>query len=283
MAFSGSSAEAGAPCARTLETSVTRTIAFCPRAPSLESSSSSTDSSDCTIMARLTSASSSSASVSTPSRVTPFTDRNMRSAKCARIVWMAYGPTNERVSGRSVPPMPIRFTFGVSRAAIASITGRLFVMTVTPSPRSTILRATKYAVELESRKMVSRGESIWTASSARLALASVACSTRWAKESSCAEIDGRTAPPCVRRAMPWRSSSARSRRAVIGETPKRDSTSVTFTAPDSRSTSAIAARRAIASIGRSERLLTRSNRSKLVGFDQINATEGLSSRVRCPA
>ena len=73
---------------------------------------------------------------------------------------MAYGPTYERVSGRSVPPMPIRFTFGVSRAAIASITGRLLVMTVTPSPRSTILRATKYAVELESRKMVSRGESI---------------------------------------------------------------------------------------------------------------------------
>ena len=150
--------------------------------------------------------------------------------------------------------MPIRLTFGVSREAIASITGRLLVMTVTPSPRSTILRATKYAVELESRKIVSRGEIIATAASARLALASVATSTRWANESSCAEIDGSTAPPWVRRAMPWRSSSARSRRAVIGETPKRDSTSVTVTAPASRSRSAIADRRAMASIGRSERL-----------------------------
>ena len=189
-----------------------------------------------------------------PSRVTPLTDRNIRSAKWPRIVWIAYGPTYDRVSGRNVPPIPIRFTFGVSRDATASITGRLFVMTVTPSPRSTILRATKYAVELESRKIVSRGDSIATASSARLALASVATSTRWANESSCAEIDGRTAPPCVRRAMPWRASSSRSRRAVIGDTPKRDSTSVTVTAPESRSRSAIAARRAMASIGRSERL-----------------------------
>ena len=85
-------------------------------------------------------------------------------------------------------------------------------------------------------------------------MASVATSTRWANESSCAEIDGSTAPPWVRRAMPWRSSSARSRRAVIGETPKRDSTSVTVTAPASRSRSAMAERRAMASIGRSERL-----------------------------
>jgi len=158
------------------------------------------------------------------------------------------------MSGLSVPPMPIRFTFGVSRAAIASITGRLLVMTVTPSPRSTILRATKYAVELESRNTVSRGEIMATASSASDILASVATSTRWAKESSCAEIDGRTAPPCVRRAMPWRSSSARSRRAVMGDTPKRVSTSVTVTAPESRNRSAMADRRAMASIGRSERL-----------------------------
>jgi hypothetical protein len=134
------------------------------------------------------------------------------------------------------------------------MTGRLLVMTVTPSPRSTILRATKYAVEDESRKIVSRGESMATAASARLILACVATSTRCAKESSCAEIDGSTAPPCVRRAMPWRSSSARSRRAVIGETPKLSSTSVTVTAPESRSRSAIADRRAMANIGRSERL-----------------------------
>ena len=177
----------------------------------------------------------------------------MRSAKWPSTVWIAYGPTKERVSGRSVPPMPTRLTF-VSRAATASITGRLFVITVTPRPSSTILRARKYAVLLESRKIVSRGESIATAASARLALASVATSTRWANESSCAEIDGSTAPPCVRRAMPWRSSSARSRRAVIGETPNRDSTSVTVIAPESRSRSAMADRRAMASIGRSERL-----------------------------
>ena len=102
--------------------------------------------------------------------------------------------------------------------------------------------------------MVSRGEISATAASASCDLASVATSTRWANESSWAEIDGSTAPPCVRRAMPWRSSSARSRRAVIGETPKRDSTSVTVITPLSRSMSAIAERRAIASIGRSERL-----------------------------
>ena len=95
---------------------------------------------------------------------------------------------------------------------------------------------------------VSCGLSSSTAASASRALAFVATSTRWANESSCAEIDGSTAPPCVRRATPWRASSARSRRAVIGETPKRLSTSVTVTAPRSRSRSRIAARLAIASM-----------------------------------
>ena len=128
------------------------------------------------------------------------------------------------------------------------------MITVTPRPSSTIRRATKYAVDEESRNTVSRGESMATAASASAAFSSVATSTRWANESSCAEIDGSTAPPWVRRAMPWRSSSCRSRRAVIGDTPKRVSTSVTVTAPESRSRSAIADRRASASIGRSERV-----------------------------
>jgi hypothetical protein len=65
-----------------------------------------------------------------------------------------------------------------------SITGRLFVMTVTPSPISTMRRATKYVVDDESRKTASRGASMATATSASLAFASVAISTRWANESS---------------------------------------------------------------------------------------------------
>ena len=40
---------------------------------------------------------------------------------------------------------------------------------------------------------------------------------------SCVETPGRIAPPWVRRTPRWRSSSARSRRAVIGDTPKRSS------------------------------------------------------------
>jgi hypothetical protein len=62
--------------------------------------------------------------------------------------------------------------------------GRLLVITVTPIPTSTIRRATKYAVDEESRNSVSRGVSASTAASARRALAAVATSTRCAKESS---------------------------------------------------------------------------------------------------
>ncbi len=64
------------------------------------------------------------------------------------------------------------------------------------------------------------------AASASCAFASVATSTRCMNQSSWAEIDATTAPPCVRRAIPWRSSSARSRGAVMGDTPNRRSTSV---------------------------------------------------------
>ena len=51
------------------------------------------------------------------------------------------------------------------------------------------------------------------------------------------------APPCVRRACPSRTRVARSRRAVIGETPNCSSTAPTVTLRRSRSTSRMSLRR----------------------------------------
>ena len=95
------------------------------------------------------------------------------------------------------------------------------VSTRTPSPVSAIRRARKYAVEDESRKIVSPGVSSANAASASRTFASAAATTRCENEFSGAAIEGRTAPPCVRRALPRSSSATRSRRAVIGDTPKR--------------------------------------------------------------
>ena len=78
-----------------------------PRTPSFDRSTSSVASPACAIIVRLTSASSASASVITPCSVRPLTLRNSRSAKCPSTVRTANGPTNERVSRRSVPPTPI--------------------------------------------------------------------------------------------------------------------------------------------------------------------------------
>ncbi len=65
-------------------------------------------------------------------------------------------------------------------------------------------------------------------------LPSAPTSRRRANESSCAEMVGSTAPPCVRRTTPRRSTSAKSRRAVIGEMPYWSSSTATVTAPCAR-------------------------------------------------
>src|SRR3954469_3162283 len=93
-----------------------------------------------------------------------------------------------------------------------------------------------------------------TAASASRSFAASATFSRRANESSCLEVVGRTAPPWVRRTRPRRSSSSRSRRAVIGETPKRDSTSATVTEPVLRIASAISWRRGSASTVRGPRV-----------------------------
>src|SRR5215211_4680354 len=93
-----------------------------------------------------------------------------------------------------------------------------------------------------------------TAASASRSFAASATFSRRANESSCPEVVGRTAPPWVRRTRPRRSSSSRSRRAVIGETPKRDSTSATVTEPVLRIASAISWRRVSASTVRGPRV-----------------------------
>jgi hypothetical protein len=142
-------------------------------------------------------------------------------------------------------------TFGLSLVPTSSMTGRLLVMIVSGRPSSRTRWATKYAVDEESRKTLWRGASVATAARASARLASGAVSTRAMNESSWAEIAGSTAPPCVRRARPWRSRSARSRRAVIDEMPKRSSSPPTVTEPVLRSRSTIAARRDSASTGRS--------------------------------
>src|SRR4051794_2286361 len=88
-------------------------------------------------------------------------------------------------------------------------------------------------------------------SSAASAIRSFACtatSRRWRNESSWLDSPGSTAPPCVRRAIPRRSSSSRSRRAVIADTANSASRSATATLPFSRRRSAIRRRRSSGSI-----------------------------------
>ena len=93
-------------------------------------------------MVRLSSASSGSASVSMPFAATPLTEKNRRSAKWPWTVRTANGPTNERVSRRSVPPMPITSSPGPPSRNSSSITGSEFVRTVADRPVSTRRLAT---------------------------------------------------------------------------------------------------------------------------------------------
>ena len=142
------------------------------------------------------------------------------------------GPTKEPVSRRGTPPIANSSTCGSSAARSTCSTGPLLVITRTASPRSAIRRARKYVVDDESRNTVSPG---CEQRERRVGQPQLRLRRRrrraCANEFSGAAIDGSTAPPWVRRALPRRSSSSRSRRAVIGETPKRACSSVTVTAP----------------------------------------------------
>ena len=149
-----------------------------------------------------------------------------------------------------MPPIAIT---SASESASSCRTGRLLVITRSASPRSEIRRATKYVVDDASRNTVSPGASSANAASASRAFASGAAPSRWRNECSPESIAGSTAPPCVRRAKPRSARIARSRRAVIGDTPNRDCRSVIVTAPDSCSIAATSDRRASLNAGRSRR------------------------------
>ena len=137
-----SASASSSPAASVVVTSAIGAITLSPRVESFDWSISRIDSPACSIMVRLSSASSGSASVSMPLAATPLTDRNSRSAKWPWTVRTAKGPTNERVSRRSVPPMPITSRPGPPSLNSSSMTGSELVSTVAASPVSTSRRAT---------------------------------------------------------------------------------------------------------------------------------------------
>ena len=141
-----------AASARTRSTGRRAVIALSPRAWNFEPSISRTAARAWPIIARLTSASSGSASVSAPSGVTPLTqeERGRRSGRARRGRRRA----DERPRQRCAASRRRRSARRSSLALVptSSITGRQLVMIVSGRPSSRMRRATKYAVDEESRK-----------------------------------------------------------------------------------------------------------------------------------
>ena len=177
---------------------------------------------------RLTSASSGSASVSAPSRVTPLTDRKSRSAKCPRTVRTANGPTNERVRRRSDPADPDELD--VRRLAL--VADQLHDGQAVGDDRELQALARGCAGRRSTRSTRSRGR--------RVSLGASIADRRPRERALGLGRDlergprrsprGRERRAARRRRAcgapgPGARGSARSRRAVIDETPKRSSSS----------------------------------------------------------